>query len=103
MRDSAEPYNELNHVRLLHLGVNINMTDMNFPPSNPLMTEQERTGYRTRMRAAETIEAREQIRKEHHEQVKVRAKARGENLPGEPPARGGGMGSGGGMKQGRGR
>ena len=74
-----------------------------------LMTEQERLEHRSKMRAAKTAEEREQIRKEHHEQMKARAKERGVALPDEPPARGkgmmgpgGGMGSGGGMKPGGG-
>lgn len=63
-----------------------------------LMTQQERNEYRARMRAAKTAEEREQIRKEHHERMKVRAKEKGVTLPDEPPARGmgGGMGPGGG-------
>ena len=59
-----------------------------------LMTKEERTEYRAKMRAAKTAEEREQIRKEHHERMKERAKERGVTLPDEPPARGGGMGSG---------
>lgn len=61
-----------------------------------LMTPQERTEYRTKMSAAKTVEEQEQIRKEHHEQMKERAKARGVTLLDEPPASGGGMGPGGG-------
>ncbi len=61
-----------------------------------LMTQQERTEYRAKMRAAKTAEEREQIRKEHHEAMKERAKVRGVTLPDEPPDRWGGMGSGGG-------
>lgn len=61
-----------------------------------LMTPQERIEYRARMRAAKTVEQREQIRKEHHERMKERAKLQGVTLPDEPPARGGGMGLGGG-------
>lgn len=60
-----------------------------------LMTRQERAEQRARMGAAKTAEEREQIRKEHHERMKERAKERGVALPDEPPARGGGMGSGG--------
>jgi uncharacterized membrane protein YgcG len=68
-----------------------------------LMTQQERREYRVKMRAAKTAEEREQIRNEHHEQMKVRAKTRGVTLPDEPPAQGGGMGpGGGGMGQGGG-
>lgn len=71
------------------------------PKSEPiyggqLMTQQERAEYRAKMSAAETVEEQEQIRKEHHEQMKERAQARGVTLPDEPPARGGGMGPGGG-------
>jgi len=62
-----------------------------------LMTQQERTAYRAKMRAAKTQEERERVRAEHHEQMKVRAKERGVTLPDEPPARGGGMSPGGGM------
>ena len=78
-----------------------------------LMTQQERAEFRSRMRAAKTAEEREQIRKEHHESMKVRAKERGVTLPDEPPVRGGGMmdpgsgmgpgGMGGGMGPGSGR
>ncbi len=68
-----------------------------------LMTKQERAEYRAKLRAAKTEEEREQIRKEHHERMKERAKAQGVTLPDEPPAIGGGMGpGGGGMGPGRG-
>jgi hypothetical protein len=60
-----------------------------------LMTQQERNEYRARLRAARTVQERERIRAEHHEQMKLRAKERGVTLPDEPPARGGGMGPGG--------
>ena len=62
-----------------------------------LMTEQERTEYRSKIRAAKTVEEREQIRKEHHERMKARAAERGMTLPDEPPPMGGmgpGMGPG---------
>jgi hypothetical protein len=64
-----------------------------------LMTQQERNEYRARMRAAKTVQEREQIRNEHHERMKERAKERGVTLPDTPPPRGmgGGMGPGGGM------
>lgn len=62
-----------------------------------LMTQEERNAYRTKMRSAKTLEEREKIRAEHHEQMKARAKERGVTLPDEPPMRGGGMGPGGGM------
>jgi len=61
-----------------------------------MMTREEITEYRTKMRAAKTVEEREQIRKEHHEKMKARAKERGITLPDEPPMRGPGMGPGGG-------
>jgi hypothetical protein len=67
-----------------------------------LMTQEERNAYRDRMRAAKTEQEREQIRKEHHEQMKVRAKEKGVTLPDEPPARGRGMGPGKGMGPGMG-
>lgn len=59
-----------------------------------LMTEQERTEHRAKMRTAKTTEERDQIRKEHHERMKERAKERGVTLSDEPPAKGGGMGPG---------
>lgn len=69
-----------------------------------LMTQQERVEYRAKMRAAKTAGEREQVRKEHHDLMKERAKARGATLPDTPPAMGGGMGpGGGGMGPGRGR
>lgn len=67
-----------------------------------LMTPQERSEYSNRMRAAKTEQEREQIRKEHHEQMKVRANEKGVTLPDQPPARGGGMGPGKGMGPGMG-
>jgi hypothetical protein len=54
------------------------------------------------MRNAKTLEEREQIRKEHHEQMKARAQEKGVTLPDEPPARGRGMGPGKGMGPGMG-
>lgn len=65
-----------------------------------LMTKQERNEYRSKMRAAKTAQEREQIRAEHHERMQVRAKERGVTLPDDPPARGSGMGAGGGMEPG---
>lgn len=69
-----------------------------------MMTDQERADYRDKMRAAKTVEEREQIRKEHHQKMVERAKERGVTLPPEPPARGQGgmMGPGGGMGGGMG-
>jgi len=72
-----------------------------------LMTKQERAEHREKLRAAKTEIQREQIRKEHHQRMLVRAKERGINLPDKPPAmghHGRGMGpGGGGMGGGRGR
>lgn len=59
---------------------------------NQLMTPQERTEYSARMRAATTAAQREQIRKEHHEQMQQRARERGVTLPDEPPPREAGIG-----------
>jgi hypothetical protein len=67
-----------------------------------LMTPQERTEFRSKMRAAKTVEERERIRKEHHELMKARAKERGITLPDEPPMMPGGMGPGGGGMMGPG-
>jgi hypothetical protein len=68
-----------------------------------LLTQQERNEYRTKMRSAKTAEEREQVRKEHHEAMQERGKARGVALPDEPPVRGGGIGPGPGMGPGGGR
>lgn len=62
-----------------------------------LMTNQERIEHRAKLRAATTAQEREQVRLEHHEQMKLRAKERGVTLPDEMPAQGRGMGPGGGM------
>ncbi|NLC08452.1 MAG: EF-hand domain-containing protein [Gammaproteobacteria bacterium] len=67
-----------------------------------LMTPQERAEQRAKMRAAKTADEQEQIRKEHHERMKVRAKERGVTLPDEPLTRGDGMGAGRGMGMGGG-
>ncbi|OHE07785.1 MAG: hypothetical protein A2513_03960 [Sulfurimonas sp. RIFOXYD12_FULL_33_39] len=68
-----------------------------------LMTQKERTEYRSKMRDAKSAEEREKIRAEHHEQMKVRAKEKGVTIPDEPPARGMGQGQGQGMGPGNGR
>lgn len=62
-----------------------------------LMTREERREHREKMRSAKTAEEREQIRKEHHDKMKERAKERGVKLPDEPPAAGQGAGPGPGM------
>ena len=71
-----------------------------------LMTEQERVEYRANLDAAKTIEERERIRAEHHQQMLERAREHGVTLPDEPPSGGGGgmrkdNGMGGGMGRGR--
>lgn len=66
-----------------------------------LMTPKERDEHRARMWAAETNQEREQIRREHHDQMVERAKERGVAIPDEPPPRGaGGRAPGTGMGQG---
>lgn len=69
-----------------------------------LMTPEERAVYGDRMRAATTDQERENIRREHHEQMRERAEQRGVTIPEEPPDRGmgRGMGPGGGMGGGTG-
>lgn len=49
-----------------------------------LMTPEERDAYRARLRDAATKEERNSIRREHHEQMKIRAQERGVTLPDEP-------------------
>lgn len=67
-----------------------------------LMTRQERIEYRTRMRAAKTVEEREKLRLEHHERMVERARERGLTLPEQPVPGGAGMGPGGGIGPGAG-
>lgn len=71
-----------------------------------LMTKQERIEHRNKLRAAKTVEERDQVRLQHHEQMQLRAKEKGVTLPDAPPATGGGQGRGmvgmGGMGPGRG-
>ena len=62
-----------------------------------LMTQQERIDFRAKMRAAKTDAERDQLRREHHDQMKARAAAKGITLPDEPPDRGAGKGMGPGM------
>jgi len=59
-----------------------------------MMSQEERSEYHAKMRAAKTEEDRELLRKQHHQSMQERAKVRGATLPDEPPARGGGMGMG---------
>ena len=71
-----------------------------------LMTQQERMQFRAKMRAAKTVEERQQIRQEHHALMQKRAKDQGVTLPDVPPQqgmmRGSGMGMGMGPGMGRG-
>jgi hypothetical protein len=53
-----------------------------------LMTDQERLEHRSKMRSAKSFEEQEQIRRAHHEKMKLRAGERGLTLPDEVPARG---------------
>jgi len=62
-----------------------------------LMTKQERIEHRNKLRAAKTVEERDQVRLQHHEQMQLRAKEKGVTLPDAPPAMGGGQGQGQGM------
>jgi hypothetical protein len=62
-----------------------------------LMTRQERMEHRAKMNAAKSVQERDQVRLEHHEQMKLRAKERGVSLPDAPQAQGMGMGPGRGM------
>ena len=59
-----------------------------------LMTPKERVEYRAKLRAAKTIQERERIRQEHHEEMMELAKKRGVTLPAVPPVGGAGMGPG---------
>lgn len=69
-----------------------------------LMTRRERNEYRNKMRAAKTKEEREQVRNEHDECMKLRAKERGITLPIISPVGAGGMmGPSGGMASGSAR
>ncbi|WP_299196991.1 hypothetical protein [uncultured Amphritea sp.] len=67
-----------------------------------LMTDEERSQYRTQMQAAKTDEERAQIRTEHHQRMQVRAEERGVTLPDNMPAKRSGMGTGAGMGTGSG-
>lgn len=71
-----------------------------------LMSAEERNQFRQKMMTAKTVEEREQIRAEHHKTMQARAKAKGINLPDEPPMHrgpGSGKGPGGSMGPGGGR
>lgn len=57
-----------------------------------LMTAEERSEYRQRMRELKTQQERDELRKAHHAKMQERAKERGVVLPDQPPARGAGAG-----------
>ncbi|MBU3695475.1 MAG: hypothetical protein CFR70_05150 [Rhodocyclaceae bacterium] len=59
-----------------------------------LMTKQERIEHRNKLRAAKTVEERDQVRLQHHEQMQLRAKEKGVTLPDALPPMGGGQGRG---------
>jgi len=67
-----------------------------------LMTPEELTAHRAKMRSLATEKEREQYRLEHHKLMQERARERGLTLPDEPGPMGKGMGSGGGMGAGGG-
>jgi len=50
-----------------------------------LMTEQEKHEYMARLRQARTPVERQRVMIEHHERMKIRAKAKGITLPAPPP------------------
>ena len=59
-----------------------------------LMTAQERSQYRERLRNATSAKEREKIQLEHHREMQARAQKMGITLPDAPPMQGGGMGMG---------
>jgi hypothetical protein len=66
------------------------------PCGYDLMTEQERTDFRDKMRSFKTDDERQQFRMAHHAQMMQRANERGITLPAEPM-----KGCGPGMKHGK--
>ncbi|MBD3611088.1 MAG: hypothetical protein HUJ13_01465 [Hydrogenovibrio crunogenus] len=68
-----------------------------------LMTQQERSEHRAKMRAAKTEAERNQIRQENHERMQQRARERGVQMPDMPPQNRGHMNQGQGMGQGQGQ
>lgn len=59
-----------------------------------LMTAQERTAHRERMRLAKTMQERERIREEHRLMIDARAKERGVQVIHTKPGMGAGAGAG---------
>ena len=72
------------------VGVQAQDTTSSLTPiyGSQLMSDPERSAYQTKMRSLKTDQAREAFRLEHHEEMKIRAAARGVTLPNEPPAKG---------------
>ncbi len=69
-----------------------------------LMTPEERDAYRAKMKGAKTQAERDELRRQHHDSMQLRAKERGATLPDQPgtpgraapkvPGRSQGMGPG---------
>ena len=72
------------------VGVQAQDTTSSLTPiyGSQLMSDPERSAYQTKMRSLKTDQAREAFRLEHHEEMKIRATARGVTLPNEPLAKG---------------
>jgi hypothetical protein len=70
-----------------------------------LMMKQERAEYHAKMQSAKTEQERKKIRNEHHELMKIRAKAQARTLPEQAPAKASGSmkGQGGDKRSGGGR
>jgi hypothetical protein len=76
--------------------------DQEMISGSQLMTDQEKTEFREKLRSAKTDEERDQLLKKHHEQMMERAKEKGLTLPEESLQKGAGMGHGSGMSSGGG-
>jgi hypothetical protein len=85
------------------VGVQAQDTSSSLTPiyGSQLMSDPERSAYQTKMRSLKTDQAREAFRLEHHEEMKIRATARGVTLPNEPLAKG--LGIQGNVQQGAGQ
>ena len=72
------------------VGVQAQDTTSSLTPiyGSQLMSDPERSAYQTKMRSLKTDQAREAFRLEHHEEMKIRAAARGVTLPNDPPGKG---------------
>ncbi len=68
-----------------------------------LMTEQERSEHRAKMRSFNTEAEREAYRRQHHEMMQERARTQGFTLPEEPMPRGQARGMGQGYRGGQGQ